>query len=565
MNKDAHKLFSAPALIHLISSGITAFLLCVMLGSLIFYRLYGTTPLDTGNDAWIMAGYDESDIIQHYSGWLAFRNSEWAFPLGMAGDMACEEGTCISYTDSIPWIAIACKLFRAYLPDTFQYFGIYALLCYCLQCYAGYELIWHRTGSLSFSLIGAVLFGMAPILMERSLRHTSLGSQWLILFAMLIWVKHRKERKRKVKPYVQYLLLLVLAIGIHPYFLPCVGVFLLLTVADDLKNGSWVGIPSMLFDLAVTLGAGYIIGVVGSGARASRGGYGVYSMNLNAPFNPKSLGGYTWSAVLKEHPQILGNYDGFNYLGAGIWFGILFIVIICFLLLRDFKAVASRIRHNWYVLLVMGLCTVFAVSNVVTYGGKILFSISIPDYLDDLCGIFRSSGRLFYPVYYFVFLGVVSLIWESVKKIGKLRAKVVMLLILLIQVFDLHHCVQEKNYRMTMNREYDSIICDDTLNGILAENEYLLLDQMEEEDSERPIAVAALKNGEKLFFSTAGSGNRFPKTEQKAGEIRQRIIETGEIEGFVIATQSEQSLREYLEHDGVAFYCQDDVYYIFSA
>lgn len=72
-----------------------------------------------------MAGYDESDIIQHYSGWLAFRNSEWSFPLGLAKDMAIEDGTYISFTDSIPWVAIFFKLFNQFLPETFQYFGLY--------------------------------------------------------------------------------------------------------------------------------------------------------------------------------------------------------------------------------------------------------------------------------------------------------------------------------------------------------------------------------------------------------------------------------------------------------
>ena len=113
-------------------------LLAAILGAAAFLLIYGQTPLHVTNDAWIMAGYDETDIIQHYSGWLAFRNSDWTFPLGLASDMACGEGTYISFTDSIPWVAIICKLLRRVLPETFQYFGQYALLCYMLQATAGY-------------------------------------------------------------------------------------------------------------------------------------------------------------------------------------------------------------------------------------------------------------------------------------------------------------------------------------------------------------------------------------------------------------------------------------------
>ena len=87
-------------------------LLAALLGAAAFLIVYGQTPLHVTNDAWIMAGYDETDIIQHYSGWLAFRNSDWSFPLGLASDMACGEGTYISFTDSVPWVAIVCKLLR---------------------------------------------------------------------------------------------------------------------------------------------------------------------------------------------------------------------------------------------------------------------------------------------------------------------------------------------------------------------------------------------------------------------------------------------------------------------
>ena len=119
----------------------TRLIIPCLLGGALFIIIYGLTPLNVQNDSWIMAGYDETDIIQHYSGWIAFRNSEWAFPIGLAGDMACEDGTYISYTDSIPWVAIIFKLIRGILPDTFQYFGIYTLLCYILQGVAAFNII----------------------------------------------------------------------------------------------------------------------------------------------------------------------------------------------------------------------------------------------------------------------------------------------------------------------------------------------------------------------------------------------------------------------------------------
>ena len=51
-------------------------------GAIIFILLYGFLPLDVTNDRWIINGYVEADIRQHYAGWLAFRNAEWSWPLG---------------------------------------------------------------------------------------------------------------------------------------------------------------------------------------------------------------------------------------------------------------------------------------------------------------------------------------------------------------------------------------------------------------------------------------------------------------------------------------------------
>ena len=59
-----------------------------LLGTIIFLIIYGFTPLDVTNDAWIMAGYDEADLTQHYAGWVLFRSADWKFPLGMIESMA---------------------------------------------------------------------------------------------------------------------------------------------------------------------------------------------------------------------------------------------------------------------------------------------------------------------------------------------------------------------------------------------------------------------------------------------------------------------------------------------
>jgi len=240
-----------------------------IIGVISFLVIYGITPLEVTNDNWIMAGYDESDIIQHYAGWLAFRNSDWAFPLGMAEQMAIGTGTIISFTDSIPIVAILFKVFRSILPETFQYFGLFTLLCYILQSIASYKIINLKTKNKIYSGIGTILFSFAPIFLERAFRHTALGAQWLILFSIYFYLRYRTKKETKI--WIYFLLLELLAIGIHPYFLPMVACFGFLCMAEDLKGKKWLSIIFLVGIQVITYLFGCLIGVLGCGISPSRG------------------------------------------------------------------------------------------------------------------------------------------------------------------------------------------------------------------------------------------------------------------------------------------------------
>lgn len=543
-------------------------LLAAILGAAAFLLIYGQTPLHVTNDAWIMAGYDETDIIQHYSGWLAFRNSDWTFPLGLASDMACGEGTYISFTDSIPWVAIICKLLRRVLPETFQYFGLYALLCYMLQATAGYLLTFRKSRNVLYSLLGGGLFVFAPIFLERSLRHTALGSQWLLLFAVYLWLLHRD--RPLWRHYLGYMALLVLAMGIHPYFLPMIGGFLLLSVLGDLLRG-WKcaakAIGALAGDLAAAGAAGYVLGAIGSGVSSSRDGFGYYSMNLNALWNPSSLGGYTWSAFLKVLPQTLGNYDGFNYLGLGLMLGICIACIgaIGALPLRGNKAGAgekrtpARTAGNVFAVILMLLYALFAVSNVLTWNATVLVTIPLPQKLLELCGIFRASSRLFYPVYYCLMLFAVYGIWQLREKIGPKGAFALLLAVLALQLYDIHGCIGEKHAQMDENKSYSSILQEAELNDIMANTDEFLLDAYY--DGSRVLSVPALKHRMKLYFSTANSGS-YERCSQLAKEKEAYIKETGEIGSCLILTSEWDTALEYLQHANIGYYERNGAYYL---
>ena len=541
--------------------GEWGWLIAAFIGIGAFLLIYGMTPLDVTNDAWIMAGYDETDIIQHYSGWLAFRNSDWTFPLGIASDMAVGQGTCISYTDSIPWVAIVCKLFRGILPETFQYFGWYALLCYVLQGIAAWKILQRKSENVPYSSVGSVLFVFAPILMERSLRHTALGSQWLILFAILVWLNHREVPKKR--HYLEYLALLVLAIGIHPYFLPMIAVFLVLSVIGDLGRKRYGSLLLAIADLAVTYVTGCVLGVLGSGVQTSRDGYGYYSMNLNAIYNPTSIGNYTWSSLIKIHPQTLGNYDGFNYLGVGVFAGVLIFIVLEIVFrsaCRDGIA-AGWLRRNALLLIFLVLCTMFAVSNVVTLNDREVLTIHLPEKILNLCGIFRASSRIFYPVYYCIMIGVFYGIWHYRSSIGARSAVMLAGVIVLLQLFDMHTCIREKHDQMREKASSVSILQDADLNAAMENSDVMLVDTSY--SGLRVWSIPALKHHLKLYFSTAVSGN-YDQTWAEAAEIAGSIKKTGEIGNNLVMTNDWDIAQQYLQFDGIACHEIDGTYFLFK-
>lgn len=103
------------------------FLTGCLMGAVLFIVLYGTKILNFTYVDWIYV--QQADIFQHQIGFEFIRNDIWRFPLGSYMNYAYPFGTSVVYTDSIPLFAIIFKLFAFLLPQSFQYFGLWGILC----------------------------------------------------------------------------------------------------------------------------------------------------------------------------------------------------------------------------------------------------------------------------------------------------------------------------------------------------------------------------------------------------------------------------------------------------
>lgn len=376
------------------SRTLRLFLLGGLLGAAVFVLIFGLAPLNPGNDSFCRGGFIEKDIQQHYAGWLFYRQSSADWPLCVTPEVNAPQGMSIAYTDSIPLFAALLRPLANALGGTFQYFGLFTLLCFILQ--GGFAALLCGLFAEGFvkPLFGTVLFATSPVLVERAFRHTSLGAQFFVLGALYYYLRARREGRYR---YAGLFLLNVLAIGIHPYFLPMTYAITLAMLLDHgLRTRSWRG-PAVYLsaNLAGTALLGWALGLFyGTASSGGQALYGYFGMNLNALWNPAGVSGVDYSLFLPVQNQVGGNYDAFAYLGLGV---LLALPLALPLLWR-------RAKSHLPLCAVCLILTLFAVSHVVTANGATLCTLPLPETLIQFFSVFRSGGRLFWPVYYLLML-----------------------------------------------------------------------------------------------------------------------------------------------------------------
>ena len=157
-----------------------------LLGALVFLVLYGVRVLDPVCVDWILNN-PSPDPSQHYLGWVFYRRSGWHLPyLGANYSAIYPYRTSILYTDSIPLLAVVCKLLGGVLPARFQYLGLWGLFCYAMQ------------GGLAQALI-ARIGGVRPQDTAKN-RASVLGAGVLVLFPALNIRMFAHQVRRWLRP-----------------------------------------------------------------------------------------------------------------------------------------------------------------------------------------------------------------------------------------------------------------------------------------------------------------------------------------------------------------------------
>ncbi|MCL2444875.1 DUF6311 domain-containing protein [Candidatus Saccharibacteria bacterium] len=438
--------------------------LCGVFGVVYFLAMFGMEVVDVTNTAWLMNR--NMDLTQHQVGWEYFRVSSWNFPhIGMIDGLAYPDGLSVMFVDSIPIVAILFKIFSEWLPESFQYFGLFGLMCYFLMAFVAAKIFGLFTKNMWVVIFGSALLVMSPVMFARVFVHTALAAHFVVLLAVYLLLTYRRRMEWR-KFVLSWGALMVLAVGVHLYFVPMVGALMMSALVL-----SWVNWRGSILKIGVSVAAmGVWMWLIGAFTipmrNAVAGGLGEMGINLLAMFNG---GGYSRMLRPIAMPED-GMNSGLAYLGMGV-IGVLVILLgvgILELARKRKKTSGWRKWVTWQRVLAMvpivGL-VVLAMGPVVAFGQHELVRVELPGLVERIWSIFRATERLFWPIYYLVVIGVVIGVIIWMRKVKVWATVVVLGLAVLVQVQDVVRSDMVLGWRsevMAMASEREYVLSDGT-------------------------------------------------------------------------------------------------------
>jgi hypothetical protein len=404
-----------------------------ILSLLLTSYILGIDNLSFISTKWLTAHDVTSDIVS----WKFFKNDIWRFPLGSNPTYGMDIGSGIAFSGSIPILAIIFKLFAGVLPDNFHYFNLWIFICFFLQSYIAFLIIYNKSNNLLFSIVGSLFFLLSPVLINRLSFHLALSAHWLIL--MSYYLETKKDLLHKN---IYWTALISLSSLIHLYFtIILLGIFFLFSF-NDLKEK--INLKKFLKETTQVIGflvfTMFVIGyfhVPFTDALAY--GYGDYALDIGGIFVGNTSvpsGEISWSFFFQKTQPL--SQEGFAYLGMG---GIFFLIFLIIIFTFNYRLFIKKKSFLPFFLIIL-IFSIIAISNKIHLFGNHLLSLEIPTIFYGLLSVVRASGRLFWPVYYLIFLIPIIFLY---KKFSKKKSIYILMLIFSFQLIDLYPGIR-KNF-----------------------------------------------------------------------------------------------------------------------
>ncbi len=397
-----------------------------LVGAITFAICLGPSLVDPTNIDWLMRG----DFALHFLGWHLYRHGPWTMPIGATPLLIWPIGSSIGLTDSIPIAAFFFKLLDPLLPETFQFIGLWLVSCFALQGVFGVLLMRLVTPNPVLQLLGAALLILSPPLIFR-VGHAALTAHWLLLASLWLSLRHDADQPTWSLA-AWWAALVAFAAATQPYLWFMVVILMVAAHARQflvapkrlLRIGLHVAIAMAAAGVAL-----WQAGSLGVGANDGLevGGFGGWSTNVLSLIAPTE-----WSTILAPGPFRYAwreQYEGYAYLGAGT---LLLIVVVVASRLVSIRTLGWP-RPSWRLVpLLMGLLFLFimALGPIVTMGPRRVYSYDVS--LWGPLTIFRTNGRMIWPLYYAIVVGALF----AASRLSSRRAITLCLLAVVVQAAD---------------------------------------------------------------------------------------------------------------------------------
>ena len=364
----------------------------ILIGVVACLLITGGGMLEPGNIRWLTHG----DLAQSYLGWAFYRDAPWSWPPGANALYGAGLHTSVYYSDSIPLLAMLLKPWTSVLPEPFQYFGVWILACFVLQAWFAWRLLGLASSSLTVKALGTLFFVFAPPMLLRLGGHMALVGHWTVLAAIYLCMRPDRRHQR-----ILWMMFLAFAIMVHAYLFAIAAAIWLADLVHGyrLQPRSCTAasrvkalLPGLTGVAIVVVCAAWVSGLfVVSGQGTQAEGFGYYKMNLLAPIN-----GNGWSYLGLNFFQAAGEYEGFNYFGAGGVALILAAIVVATL--------RGRSKRMPGPLLIVAVLLAMAATTCNVGLGALQWHMPLPEkWWAALSHTpLQSTGRLFWASYYIV-------------------------------------------------------------------------------------------------------------------------------------------------------------------
>ena len=376
--------------------------LSILFGITLTLLFVGPSNIGFENTNWFNSYDLKSDLLA----FKFFFNDTWRFPLGLNPNYG-ELSNSIVFSGAVPILSIVFKFLKFLLPDNFHYFTLWIFICFSLQYYFSYKIIYYLTKNNLYSVVSSIFFLLSPILIYRLNLHLSLSAHWLILAIIYLDLNQNQNNILLKK-----IFLIVISSLIHFYFtIMLIFMNIFFSFFNNKTKFSKNFFRENLLIFLFLIISMYLVGYFHIPATDALGfGFGYYKTNFLSLLDPSySINDISWSILIPDIYNSTGEKEGFAYLGLGV------LCMLIYLIIKNFKN-PKKLRINYRYFTLCSFLFLLAISNNISFGSFELINLNLPNILYAPLSVIRASGRLIWPVYYVIIIFIIYRFYIIKKK-----------------------------------------------------------------------------------------------------------------------------------------------------